>query len=85
MLTTVSFVFEQLRGRVRRRATESVEDVAGAADCAKTKVTHFNTVGAGVENILSLQVPVDNIVIMLGKRENRRVLKTFIECKCKDT
>ena len=46
-----------------------------AAECAETKVTHFNAVGAGVEDILCLQVPVDDITIMLGKEKGGKCLK----------
>lgn len=50
-----------------------MKDIDGTAVCAETKVPHFNAVGAGVEDVLSLQVPVHNIIIMLGKGEKRRV------------
>lgn len=49
-----------------------MKDIDGTAVCAETKVPHFNAVGAGVEDVLSLQVPVHNIIIMLGKGEKRR-------------
>lgn len=76
VLTNVAFLFKQLRGCIRRRTTGCVEDIAEAAGCTKTKITHFNAVCAGVKDILSLQVPVDDIIIMLEK-EKERLLKLF--------
>lgn len=52
-----------------------MQDIARAAKRAKTKVTHFNAVSAGVEDILCLQVPVDNIVIMLEKEKTDKGLR----------
>ncbi len=74
ILTNVTFVFEQLWGCVRWRATERVKDIAGAAGRAETKVTHFNAEGAGVEYVLSLQVPVHNITVMLGREKREKCL-----------
>lgn len=54
ILTNISLSFKQLRGCIGQRAAERVQDITGRAECAETKVPHFNAVGAGVEDVLSL-------------------------------
>lgn len=73
VLAHVTLLLEQLRRCVRQRATECMKEINWAAECAETKVAHFNAVSAGVEDVLRLQVPVHNIIIMLQKGEEKRL------------
>lgn len=54
ILTNISLSFKQLWGCIGQRAAERVQDITGRAECAETKVSHFNAVGAAVEDVLSL-------------------------------
>lgn len=51
-----------------------MKDIAGAARRAETKVPYFNAVCACVEDILSLQVPVDDMIIMLEEERTGKCL-----------
>lgn len=74
VFTYVTFLVKQLRGRIGRRATSVVKDIDGAAGRAETKVAHFDAVSVGVEDVLSLQVSVHNVIIMLGKERNNIII-----------
>lgn len=72
----VTLVPKEFRGRVGRRAAEGGENVGGFAFSAETKVAHLDAVCGGVEDIFSLQVPVDDVVVMLkikDKKKNCRI------------
>lgn len=71
----VTLVPEEFRSGVWRRAAEGGEDVSGFAFSAETKVTHFDAVCGGVEDIFSFQVSVDDVVVMLKVKKN---CKTFL-------
>lgn len=68
----VTLVPKEFRGGVRRRAAEGGEDVGGLAFSTEAKVTHFDAVCGGVEDIFSLQVPVDDVVVMLKQTVSER-------------
>ena len=63
----VMLVFEQFRGRVRRRATESIESFVTASDCTKSKVPDLDPVDASVENVFCFEVSMDDVVLVLWK------------------
>lgn len=68
VLPYISLSFEQFRGRIGQGAAECVKHVGGRARRAETKIPHLNAVGAGVEDVLSLQVPVHNVDVMLKEK-----------------
>lgn len=70
VLAYVSLSLEQLRGCVGQGAAERVEHVSRGAGRAEPKIPHLNAVGAGVEDVLSLQVPVHNVDVMLKKNND---------------
>lgn len=79
----VTLVPKEFRGGVRRRAAEGGEDVGGFAFSTEAKVTHFDAVCGGVEDIFSLQVPVDDVVVMLKvKHIFIDICRTFWHAVC---
>lgn len=77
----VTLVSKELWGGVGWRATECCEVVTGMAFSTESKVTHFDAVSGGVEDVFSFQVPVDDVVVVLKgvKRENS-ILDSNIPC-----
>lgn len=67
----VTLVPKEFRGRVGRRAAEGGENVGGFAFSAETKVAHLDAVCGGVEDIFSLQVPMDDVVVMLKIKKKK--------------
>lgn len=62
----IVIIAEELGGSVGGRATEGVQDVAPVLDPgAEAKVGHFDTGITGEEHILSLQISMDDIIVML--------------------
>lgn len=75
----VTLVSKELWGGVGWRTTERCQVVAGFAFSTETKVTHFNAVGGGVEDVFSLQVAVDDVVVVLkGVKRKKCLLDSFI-------
>lgn len=65
IMTHVAVPPENLRGHVRRRATEGGKDFIGLADRAKAKIGHLSQAAGGENDVLCFQVSVDNILVML--------------------
>ncbi|TNN75351.1 hypothetical protein EYF80_014398 [Liparis tanakae] len=61
----VTFVLEDFRSSVRRRATEVGEEVIRAVLFAEAEVSHLDAAAGGVEDVLRLKVSVDNVVVVL--------------------
>lgn len=74
-MPAVTFLLEELGRRVRRRATEIGEEVAGAALGAEAEISNLDAVAGGEEDVLRLQVSVDDVVVML-KREGGKKRKS---------
>jgi len=62
----VALVPEELGCGVRRRAAERVQRLAAVRHLrAEAEVRHLDTAGAGEQNVLRLQVPVDHVDVVL--------------------
>jgi len=61
----IAVVAEQLRRRVRRRATERAERLPGDARRAEAEITQFDLLHAREVDVLGLQVPVHHMLLML--------------------
>lgn len=75
----VTLVPEEFGGGVGRRAAEGGEDVGGFAFSTETEVAHLDAVCGGVEDVFSLQVPVDDVVVML-KVKHIFITDTSAQC-----
>ena len=69
ILAHVDLLSEELGGGVGRGAAGGAEGVAAAAGGAEAKVAHLDAAAGRVEDVLRLQVPVDDVVVVLWQEK----------------